>query len=92
MESRDFCFWLQGFFELSENSGAITASQTTVISRHLDLVFAHESARLLERPAGKPEPPCPAPVRPSPQPAREEPSKPAEREVPEPVPAEPVRC
>jgi hypothetical protein len=47
MQSRDFCFWLQGFFELSEASDRITADQVSLIRRHLDLVFAHEP-RLLE--------------------------------------------
>jgi hypothetical protein len=41
MLSRDFCFWLQGFFELSETD-RITADQAMLIRRHLDLVFSHE--------------------------------------------------
>ena len=42
MLSRDFCFWLQGFFELSEITDRITADQAMLIRRHLDLVFARE--------------------------------------------------
>lgn len=40
----EFCYWLQGFFELvgaGENT-ALTAVQTTAIRRHLALVFKHE--------------------------------------------------
>jgi len=32
MTSRDFCFWLQGFFE----------RQTKIVKAHLALVFKHE--------------------------------------------------
>lgn len=41
MTSRDFCFWLQGLFELGEVS-ALNEKQTTLIQRHLALVFEHE--------------------------------------------------
>jgi hypothetical protein len=44
MQSRDFCFWLQGFFELGDQTGVVTAEQAALIERHLDLVFAHEIA------------------------------------------------
>lgn len=41
MKSRDFCYWLQGLFELGK---PITLDQTQVelIKRHLALVFKHE--------------------------------------------------
>lgn len=43
MTSRDFCFWLQGFFELNEEPAAeISAKQAETIKRHLALVFKHE--------------------------------------------------
>ena len=45
MSSRDFCYWLQGFFEIaSENAPALTLSneQVELIKKHLDLVFIHE--------------------------------------------------
>jgi hypothetical protein len=58
MQSRDFCFWLQGFFEIGGKPGALSAEQTAMIRRHLDLVFAHEMPTLRERPA----PPVPGPV------------------------------
>lgn len=41
MTSRDFAYWLQGFFEVS-NAETITKEQTEVIKRHLNLVFKHE--------------------------------------------------
>lgn len=90
MQSRDFCFWLQGFFELSDNTAPITAHQAALISRHLDLVFAHEGQALLrEQPAKTPEPlPTPVPVRHPPEPSRE---TPPERDPPR-VPVEPPRC
>ncbi len=41
MTSRDFCYWLQGFFEIARNE-TIDKSQTEMIKRHLALVFKHE--------------------------------------------------
>lgn len=45
MTSRDFCFWLQGFFEINNaatsNSG-LTPSQTELVQQRLALVFKHE--------------------------------------------------
>jgi len=42
MKSTEFCYWLQGFFELTETSGPLTAHQADLIKRHLNLVFIHE--------------------------------------------------
>ena len=42
MTSRDFCYWLQGFFELKETTAAITPTQEEQIQKHLALVFKHE--------------------------------------------------
>lgn len=41
MTSRDFCYWLQGFFEVS-NTKEITPEQLIVIKNHLNMVFKHE--------------------------------------------------
>lgn len=41
MTSRDFAFWLQGFFEI-ENPSSIDATKTELIKKHLNLVFKHE--------------------------------------------------
>lgn len=41
MRSRDFCYWLQGFFELVHTK-SLDADQTQKIRAHLAMVFAHE--------------------------------------------------
>jgi len=41
MNSIDFCFWLQGYFEVSD-AKELTPSQTTIVKNHLNLVFRHE--------------------------------------------------
>lgn len=41
MKSVEFCFWLQGFFELSE-SEQLTPRQVEIIKNHLKLVFYHD--------------------------------------------------
>lgn len=41
MKSRDFCYWLQGLFEL-QDPVELNAVQTSSIRRHLNMVFAHE--------------------------------------------------
>lgn len=41
MTSRDFCYWLQGFFELSDNHG-ISPEKSKMIQTHLAMVFHHE--------------------------------------------------
>lgn len=41
MTSRDFCYWLQGFFEITEPEG-VTPKELACIKKHLDLVFKHE--------------------------------------------------
>lgn len=47
MTSRDFCYWIQGYFEIAEASKdpgevALDATQVEVVKRHLALVFVHE--------------------------------------------------
>ncbi len=41
MTSRDFVYWLQGFFEIS-GSNELTEHQVDLIRRHLNMVFIHE--------------------------------------------------
>ena len=41
MESVNFCYWLQGFFEIAKPS-EITSEQTEMIKNHLNLVFFHD--------------------------------------------------
>lgn len=47
MQSRDFCYWLQGFFEITAASSnrppeGLTQGQAEMIQKHLALVFQHE--------------------------------------------------
>lgn len=43
MTSRDFCYWLQGFYEIIGGAAAgLTAEQSEIVKRHLAMVFAHE--------------------------------------------------
>lgn len=45
MTPANFCYWLQGFFEVTENSDSkeikLTEKQINVIRAHLNLVFFH---------------------------------------------------
>jgi hypothetical protein len=41
MKSRDFCYWLQGFFEISQES-SLSPNQVQVVKNHLNMVFKHE--------------------------------------------------
>lgn len=51
MTPRDFCYWLQGYFEIHGESGPLTSDQTEMIQRHLSLVFQHS----IDPAAGGPE-------------------------------------
>lgn len=47
MTSRDFCYWLQGFFEIRAeeligDKCMLTNDQVDVIKKHLAMVFVHE--------------------------------------------------
>lgn len=41
MKARDFAYWLQGYFEIS-NSTALTEGQVETVKNHLAMVFKHE--------------------------------------------------
>jgi len=41
MTSRDFAYWLQGYFEIS-NAKELGEFETNMIKKHLNLVFKHE--------------------------------------------------
>lgn len=67
MTSRDFCYWLQGYFELTGTSqaGTLTPAQVDCIRAHLAMVFVHEidpsmggkeHQAKLDAAHGKPEP------------------------------------
>jgi hypothetical protein len=46
MKANDFCYWLQGFFEIynasAEPTRSLSPQQVEVIQRHLHLVFKHD--------------------------------------------------
>lgn len=42
MSPENFCYWLQGWFELS-NANDITIRQTEIIKDHLNLVFGKKT-------------------------------------------------
>ncbi len=44
MTARDFCYWLQGYFELNptDRGTPIGGEQAAKIRAHLNMVFAHE--------------------------------------------------
>lgn len=47
MTSRDFCYWLQGYFEIVNprslaSDQYLTNAQVEMVKRHLALVFKHE--------------------------------------------------
>lgn len=41
MTSREFCYWLQGFFEISGTTN-LTDEQAKTVQKHLNMVFKHE--------------------------------------------------
>lgn len=55
MKTTEFCYWLQGFFEIAEAAASeemsLTAPQVSVIRNHLALVFKHD----IDPKAGPPE-------------------------------------
>ena len=47
MTSRDFCYWLQGLFELSDcdknkPNNSLSMEQVACLRNHLNMVFVHE--------------------------------------------------
>ena len=57
MTSRDFCYWLQGFFELrstniENDKQSLTVPQVDMIRNHLNLVFKHEIDPSMPDPTG----------------------------------------
>lgn len=52
MTSRDFCYWLQGHFEISKCK-ELDKPQTEMVKRHLALVFKHEIDPSIPDPTGE---------------------------------------
>lgn len=44
MNSRDFCYWLMGYMEITEKNQTVTltSQQVQCIKNHLNLVFHHD--------------------------------------------------
>lgn len=42
MTSRDFCYWLQGYFEIQGMVAGLDHAQTDAVRAHLAMVFKHE--------------------------------------------------
>lgn len=45
MKATEFCYWLQGYFELTKlysSEKDLTIAQTECIKKHLNMVFKHE--------------------------------------------------
>lgn len=42
MTSREFCYWLQGFFELASAAQTLAPDQVDLVRKHLAMVFKHE--------------------------------------------------
>jgi hypothetical protein len=42
MKSVEFCYWLQGMFEIVPPVDGLSQRQVETIKRHLDMVFIHE--------------------------------------------------
>lgn len=57
MTSRDFCYWLQGYFEINGaepiDDGGLSQPQVGMIKRHLALVFKHEIDPSIPDPTGE---------------------------------------
>jgi hypothetical protein len=56
MTSRDFCFWLQGFLEVSDSHDdtkveSLQPEHVACIKKHLALVFVHEIDPSMGKPA-----------------------------------------
>jgi hypothetical protein len=51
MTSRDFCFWLQGYFECGVPV-RLSERETEMVKRHLALVFKHEIDPSMPDPTG----------------------------------------
>jgi len=47
MTPRDFCYWFQGFIELSRD-GQLDGTQLELVKQHLQLVFTKETQELEE--------------------------------------------
>lgn len=42
MKAEQFCFWLQGYFEIGENPQGLSQRQVEIIKNHLKMVFYYD--------------------------------------------------
>ena len=47
MTTDNFCYWLQGFFELTDSS-ELTPEQVEMIKEHLSLTMTKKTSRLID--------------------------------------------
>ena len=65
MKAENFCFWLQGFFELNKGTTDLTPEQVALIQTHLGLVFQHDPSMAHDQPLERRlQPPFPRPWKP----------------------------
>jgi len=48
MNERDFAYWLQGFFEMTE-SESLSSAQVKMIKEHLALVFDKQTGKIVSK-------------------------------------------
>lgn len=56
MKAENFCYWLQGFVEISalkDGTPGLTVAQMQVVRAHLNMVFAHDIDPKMQPPPGK---------------------------------------
>lgn len=42
MKATEFCYWLQGYFEISKHENVLSIDQVNMIKNHLNMVFIHD--------------------------------------------------
>lgn len=52
MTSQDFCYWLNGYFELRREEVGLSDKQVDVIKEHLGLVFNKVTVKQVSNPKG----------------------------------------
>ena len=52
MKAEQFCFWLQGYFEIGENTEGLNTRQVQIIRNHLNMVFQYDIDPKMPDPTG----------------------------------------
>jgi hypothetical protein len=45
MNAESFCYWLQGYFELTDSNKPFSSEQMDVVKEHLQLVFSKQTVK-----------------------------------------------